>query len=104
MAVARRVLLATLVLNVADIVLHIAIDQAEALRITGNIVLIGINAAILVRPTWGRSGTCLVAGGLYLACNLIFIVEHGIGALGMILIVSSTLLMIGAAALLKRVR
>lgn len=101
---ARRVLLAALVLNVVDAILHIVTGQVEAPRILSNAILIALTGALLARPDWARAAACLTAAGVYLALNLWSVAARGIGGLGVFFIAASTLLMILAAGLLWRIR
>ena len=97
-----RMFVVTLVLNVADAILHVATDQVEVLRILSNLLLIVTSAVLIYRPPWERATTCLTAAGLYFALNALSIVTQGIGPLGIMLIAASTLLM-SLAALLRRI-
>ena len=96
-----RIFLGTLVLNVADAILHVATDQVEMLRIASNLLLIVTSAAFLLRPAWARSATCLAAAGLYFTLNALSVATQGIGPPGIMLIAASTLLLSLAALLLR---
>ena len=46
-----RIFVATLVLNIADAILHLATDQVEVLRILSNLLLIVTSTVLIFRPT-----------------------------------------------------
>jgi len=81
-----------ILLNIFDIVLHIAINQPEILRITGNILII-IGAGIaLIRQ---HSNLVLIIGLMfYLILNGVFVALHGIGSAGIVFISLTTLLIL----------
>lgn len=81
----RVLLYASILLNVFDIVLHIAINQPEMLRIAGNILIIlGSGIALLGH----RPKLVLVIGLIaYLILNCAFIALDGIGSAGMVFII-----------------
>lgn len=87
MGVLVRVLtIAVAVVNVGDIVLHVAIDQVEPLRIAGNIVVLLAAIGMLAISALRRPIVPVVAGLVSLVLNLVFIVTSGIGGLGAVLI------------------
>lgn len=97
-----RVLTVILVLvNIGDVVLHVAIDQVEPLRIAGNVVVILAGLGMLVVGALRRPVVPLVAAGLNLVLNLAFIVTSGIGGLGAVLIALTTILLATIAGSLR---
>jgi hypothetical protein len=78
-----------LVLNVIDLLLHIAVGQPEPLRISGNLLV--IFGAIL---TYSQNRRLPLALGLcgYLLLNTLFIVMSGIGVAGALFIAATALL------------
>jgi hypothetical protein len=79
--------------NVGDIVLHVAIDQVEPLRIAGNMVVIVAALGMLVFPARRRPIVPVAAALISLGLNLVFIVTSGIGGLGAVLIALTTVLL-----------
>lgn len=78
MTVRVLIALAALIgLQALDVILHIATGQFEPIRILSNAVLVaGAVAGVVVTP---RSTPLLVvAGGLYLALNAVFVLQHGL--------------------------
>lgn len=57
---ARVLTVAALVLNIADIVLHVAINDVEPLRIAGNVVVVAATIAVLA---WPRARRAMVPCG-----------------------------------------
>ena len=98
----RILLVATAVLNAADAVLHVAIDQVEPLRIAGNLVVIAGIMGMLAIPSLRRPLVPLVVGAVSLVFNVVFIATSGIGALGAVLVAVTTLLHAALALLLRR--
>jgi len=98
----RVLLVATAVLNAGDAVLHVAIDQVEPLRIAGNLVVIAGVLGMLAIPSLRRPLVPVVVGAVSLALNLVFIATSGIGGLGAVLVVVTTLLHVALALLLRR--
>jgi hypothetical protein len=74
----------SVVLNIFDIALHLATNQAEVLRISGNIFVIVGSGITLYR----RSLKSALIPGLvfYLILNGIFIAFNGIGRMGVVFI------------------
>ena len=103
-ALARALTIAVLVLNVGDVVLHVAIDDVEPLRIAGNLVVLVAATAVLFWPSARRGAVPLLAAVVSLGLNLAFIATEGIGALGAGLVVSTTLLLIGTGLSMRRPR
>lgn len=97
----RILLVATAVLNAADAVLHVAIDQVEPLRIAGNLVVISGVVGMLAVPSLRRPAAPVVVGLVSLVLNLVFVATSGIGGLGAVLIVVTTLLHVVLAVLLR---
>lgn len=88
--------------NVGDVVLHIAIDQVEPLRVTGNAVVILAAIGMLAVASLRRALTPIVAAVVNLALNVVFIALSGIGTLGAILIALTTALLVGLALSVRR--
>ncbi|GHF17161.1 hypothetical protein GCM10011600_17410 [Pseudolysinimonas yzui] len=88
--------------NLGDIVLHVAIDQAEPLRIAGNVVVIAAAVGMLVVAALRKPAVPIVAGSVSLVLNLVFIVTSGIGGLGAVLIALTTILLALLAGSLRR--
>lgn len=89
-------------LNVGDIVLHVAIDQVEPLRVTGNAVVLLAAIGLLAVASLRRPATAIVAAVVNLALNVVFIALSGIGTLGAILIALTTALLAGLAFSVRR--
>lgn len=105
MAVLVRVLTVVVaIVNVADIVLHVAIDQVEPLRIAGNIVVLATAIGMLAISALRKPIVPVVAGLVSLVLNLVFIVTSGIGGLGAVLIALTTILLALLAGSLRRPR
>lgn len=90
------------VMTVFDIVLHVAIDQVEPLRISGNLVVLAASLALLFVPAARRAWVPALAGAISLALNVVFIVREGIGPLGAVLVAASTVLCAAIAIVLAR--
>ena len=99
---ARALTVVVLLLNVGDIVLHVAIDQVEPLRVTGNIIVIVAAIALLAVGAVRRPITPIAAAVVNLALNLVFIATSGIGGLGAALIALTTALLVTIAVRLRR--
>ncbi|WP_341579837.1 hypothetical protein [Microbacterium schleiferi] len=91
-------------MTVFDIVLHVAIDQVESLRISGNLVVLAAALALLFVPSARRAWVPALAGAISLALNLVFIGREGIGPLGAVLVATSTALCAAIAIVLARQR
>jgi hypothetical protein len=87
---------------VIDFLIHLAVNDLEPLRVTGNAVILLASVVILVVPRAARSWVALLAGGVNLALNVVFIGLEGIGPLGVVLILVTTVLAVLAAASLRR--
>lgn len=62
-----------------DIVIHVAVDQVEPIRITSNIVLLVWVMGTLLNWFGERlRAVSLAAVGLYLLLNLIFLIQNGL--------------------------
>lgn len=83
----RALVIALLAVNIFDVVIHVAIDQVEPLRVTSNVVVIVTSILMLALPRARSPWLAGVVGLVYLALNLTFIALDGIGPLGVILIV-----------------
>jgi hypothetical protein len=101
---ARVLIVVVALANVGDIVLHVAIDQVEPLRIAGNIVVIAATIGMLAFPALRTPVVPIVAGAVSLVLNLVFIVTSGIGGLGAVLIALTTILLALLAGSLRRPR
>lgn len=89
-------------INVGDVVLHVAIDQVEPLRVTGNAVVIVAAIGMLVVAAMRRPVTPIVAAAVNLVLNGVFIVMFGIGWLGAVLIAVTTVLLAAIAIVVRR--
>jgi hypothetical protein len=92
-ALARILIVVVALVNVADIVLHVAIDQVEPLRIAGNLVVIMAAIGMLAVAALRTPVVPIAAGLVSLALNLVFIATSGIGGLGAVLIALTTILL-----------
>lgn len=83
-------------LNLTDVMLHVATNQVELLRIAGNVAIIAASVFILVKPQSDR----ILAAGLtaYLVLNGIFVALNSIGNAGAFFIIATAIL---AAAFLR---
>ena len=99
----RAVALALALLTVFDIVIHVATDQVEPLRIAGNIMVLATAVGVLVIQRMRRVWVALTAGGWNLVLNVIHVTLNGIGVLGVILIATTTVLCIVLAVQFARV-
>lgn len=105
MGVLVRVLtIAVAAVNLGDIVLHVAIDQVEPLRIAGNVVVIAAALGMLASETLRTPIVPILAALANLVLNLVFIVSFGIGGLGAVLIALTTILLALLAGSLRRPR
>ena len=98
----KTILGALVVWNLVDIVLHIAVDEVEVLRVSANLILIAIAAAILL----GRGGAhpahpLVPALAAFLVLNLIVMIDKGPAAPMILLIIGSVVL---ASAAIQRLR
>ena len=89
-------------ITVFDIVIHVATDQVEPLRIAGNIIVLVSAFGVLLLPRLRRVWVAVAAGGWNLALNVIHISQDGIGALGIALIAVTTVLWLVLAILFAR--
>lgn len=89
-------------LTVFDIVLHVAIDDVEPLRIAGNIIVLATALGILVIPRMRRAWIAFAAGAWNLVLNLVFIGQEGIGMLGALLVAVTTVICVVLTVLLAR--
>lgn len=89
-------------LTVFDIVIHVATNQVEPLRIAGNVTVLVAALALLV-TLWARRAWVPIAAGLgNLILNVIFITREEIGTLGIVLIAATTVLCLVLAVQLAR--
>ena len=103
-SLARILTLAVALLNLGDIALHVAIDDVEPLRVTGNIVVIVAAFVLLLWPRARRLITPIIAAAVNLVLNNVFTALEGIGPLGVVLIAVTTLLLVALALTLRRPR
>ena len=101
---ARILIVVVALVNLGDIVLHVAIDQVEPLRIAGNLVVIAAAIGMFAVAALRTPVTPIVAGLASLALNLVFVVTSGIGGLGAVLIALTTILLALLAGSLRRPR
>ncbi len=95
----NRLLISVLALNVIDIIVHILAGRVEALRITGNIVIM-VAALLIVFDVVKsyRASVLTGASGIYLVLNAGFVYLLGMpGPLFFVFVVLSVLLTIAAA-------
>jgi len=79
----------TLLVNIFDIVLHVAIGQPEAIRIIGNTFIIISGALLLISTSYRMLFvTSLV---LYIILNTLHVLIDGIGLLEAVLIATTVL-------------
>ena len=98
----KLALIALVIVNVFDIVIHVATDQVEPLRITGNVIILISSLVLLTVPGSRRAWVPLLAGALSLALNLVFVANEGLGRAGWILVGTTTLLSIVVGVQLAR--
>lgn len=79
-----------IILNILDLILHIAIGQPEMLRITSNVFI--ITSGILLTTHRRYTSLFAVSLSLYIALNTLFIVLQGIGTAGALFIATTLLL------------
>lgn len=84
--------LALILLNIFDAVLHITTDNIEILRISGNILLLFACLGVIAHNKLNRFKIVLWAGIINLLLNGIFIFNEGIGVLGVLFILASSVL------------
>lgn len=94
----RRILGALVIWNVIDIAIHVAVDEVELLRVSSNVVLIVAAATVLL----GRAGAhpadpLALAGVVYLALNIAFVIGNG-PAVPMTVFIVVSVVLAGAAA------
>ena len=70
-------LILQLVLQALDVLLHVATDQLEPVRVASNLIL-GLAVFIAARPGRFARSLILVASGAYLALNILFLVQYGL--------------------------
>ncbi len=83
-------ILAIIILNIIDAILHIVTGQPEFLRITSNLVIIISGLLLIPRPRYAFLFT--IALSLYTTLNTLFILFNGIGTAGAALIAGTILL------------
>ena len=89
-------------LTVFDIVIHVATDQVEPLRISGNVIVLLSALVILAIPAVRRAWVAASAGVVNLVLNVIHVTQNGIGTLGVILIATTTVLCVVIAVQIAR--
>ncbi len=84
-----------IVVNILDIIVHIAVNQPELLRILSNIV-ISLSAFIpLLNNKFSKRSMLMIGLGAYLLLNGIFIINNnGIGNAGILFILTTSVLTI----------
>lgn len=97
--IVRVLLFISIVLNIFDIVLHVAINQPEILRITGNILVI-LGASIAMQRQHPNL-VLISALASYLILNGVFIALNGIGGVGLAFISLTTVLILSSLLLHK---
>lgn len=101
-AVTRRILAALVAWNLFDIVLHIAVNEVEVLRVSANLILIVVAGAILVDRGGAHPAHPLVPALLaFVVLNLIVMIDKG-PAVPMIILIVGSVWLTGAA--IKRLR
>ncbi len=92
----RTLLIALIVLNAADIAIHVAADRVEPIRVAAN-ALIMAAAALALMPATRAFGQPAVfaSAAAYAALNGWFVFTSGIGGLGAVLIASTIALSAG---------
>ncbi len=101
-AVTKRILGALAIWNVFDIVLHVAADEVEVLRVSANLILIAVAAAILVGKGGDHPAHPLVpALAGFIVLNLIVVIDKG-PAVPMIILIVVSILLTGAS--IRRLR
>jgi hypothetical protein len=86
----KILLITSILLNIFDIVLHVAIGQPEALRIIGNTLIIMGSAIALLR--WHPKSMLVIGLTSYLVLNFVFIAFNSIGTVGVAFISLTSLL------------
>jgi hypothetical protein len=89
-------------ITVFDIVIHVATDQVEPLRIAGNVIVLVASLGILAIPAVRRAWVPAAAGLWNLVLNVIHVTNEGIGTLGVVLIAATTVLCIVLTVQLAR--
>ena len=70
-----------ILVQLADIAIHVAINDVEPIRVLSNLIIIGWTASLLasLNGVWERvSSVSLTAVTLYLLLNLIFLAQNGL--------------------------
>lgn len=93
-------LCASILLNIFDIALHIAITQPEILRIAGNVLIIIASSIALSKQYPRRVLTVGLAS--YLVLNGTFIALNGIGNAGIVFIALSTVFVLTPLLVYKK--
>lgn len=91
-----------LLLNVVDVVVHVATDQVEPLRIAGNVIVLVSALSVLVIPRVRRAWVAIAAGLWSLVLNVVHIAQSGIGTAGVVFIAGTTVLCLLLAVQLAR--
>lgn len=92
--IAKTLTIVATAVNVADIALHVAIDDVEPLRVAGNVIVIVATVALLLWDRSRRPAVPVIAALLSLALNVVFIATEGIGPLGAVLVAATTLILL----------
>ena len=88
-------------LNVGDVVLHVAIDQVEPLRVTGNAVVVVAALGMPMVAALRAPAVPITAAAVNLVLNTVFIAVFGIGPLGAVLIALTTVLLAAIAIVIR---
>lgn len=101
-AATKRILGGLITWNVLDIVVHIAVDEVEVLRVTANAILIAVASAVLL----GRGGAhpahpFVLALVAFIVLNVIVMIEKGPAVPMVVLIVGSVALTVAAIQRLR---
>ncbi|MEL6662369.1 MAG: hypothetical protein AAFR33_05140 [Pseudomonadota bacterium] len=89
----RLLLIAILLVNLVDIIIHVAADRIEPVRITSNVIVIAGAILALVPSLRGLARPAILLAGLcYVALNGWFVATQGIGGVGIVLIAATVLL------------
>ncbi len=93
----RRILAALVAWNLFDIVLHIAVNEVEILRVSANLILIVVAGAILVDRGGAHPAHPLIPALLaFIVLNLIVMIDKG-PAVPMIILILGSMWLSGAA-------
>lgn len=97
----KPTLVIAIIVNLIDVILHVATDKVEILRISGNILIIICCLALIVIPVLRKPLIALSAGLISFVLNAVFISQNGIGAAGILFIAVTSILMLINTSLLS---